>query len=92
MIIKPSNFFEICDFCFIFAAKRGKLWKQISTLSDTVKIQLINRISASLLHKDKKTETKAIRRFSNLKGALKNDLNKTDRELLDEYLSEKYGL
>ena len=68
------------------------LWKQISALSDTVKIQLINRISASLLHKDKKTETKAMRRFSNLKGALKNDLNKTDRELLDEYLSEKYGL
>lgn len=32
------------------------------------------------------------KRFSSLKGVLKEETMKTDKELLDEYLTEKYGL
>lgn len=28
------------------------IWRQINKMNDTLKIQLINKISASLLHKD----------------------------------------
>ena len=51
----------------------------------------MNRIYASLSHKEKKT-AEVSQSFSSLKGVLKTDTDKSDRELLDEYLSEKYGL
>lgn len=73
------------------SAPVDSIWDQISHLSDALKIQLMNRIYASLSHKEKKT-AEVSQSFSSLKGVLKTDTDKSDRELLDEYLSEKYGL
>jgi hypothetical protein len=50
------------------------VWRQINKMSDTLKIQLINKISASLLHKEA-TESKVNKkeRFLALAGSWNDD-------------------
>lgn len=52
------------------------IWRQINKMSDTLKIQLINKISASLLHKDiADTKVSKKEEFLALAGSWNDDVN-----------------